>query len=61
MKEFDYDLDYKNIDFTIEENVEYKNEGQVDGGEIDKKVKDSTDVVFWTGSMILEYKIFLNL
>ena len=34
----------------FEENVEYKNQGQVGSGEIDKKVKDSTDVGFWTGS-----------
>ena len=48
-----YKVDHEVCDGLIEyfeENVEYKNQGQVGSGEIDKKVKDSTDVVFWTGS-----------
>ena len=44
----------------FEENVEYKNQGQVGSGEIDKKVKDSTDVVFWTGSNDIRIQNFFK-
>ena len=44
----------------FEENVEYKNQGQVGNGEIDKKVKDSTDVVFWTGSNDIRIQNFFK-
>ena len=44
----------------FEENVEYKNQGQVGSGQIDKKVKDSTDVVFWTGSNDIRIQNFFK-
>ena len=44
----------------FEENVEYKNQGQVGNGEVDKKVKDSTDVVFWTGSNDIRIQNFFK-
>ena len=44
----------------FEENVEYKHQGRAFGGKVNKKVKDSTDVIFWTGSNDIRIKNFFK-
>ena len=58
-----YKVDHEVCDGLIEyfeENVEYKNDGEVGDGVVDKKIKNSKDVSFMNGSNDIRLKIMLK-